>query len=48
MTNAEALRIIKRFYRDDHEGMVSDLAITLERGETLQELAESLLDPEYD
>jgi hypothetical protein len=45
MTEQQALAVIKRYYRDDPEGMESDRRVTLQRGETLQQWAESLLDP---
>ena len=45
MTEQQALRVIQRYYRNDPEGMESDRQITLERGETVQQWAESLLDP---
>ena len=45
MTEQQALRIIERYYRNDPEGMESDRQITLQRGETVQQWAESLLDP---
>jgi hypothetical protein len=45
VTDAQALAVIRRYYRDDPEGMESDQSISLERGETLQQWAESLLDP---
>jgi hypothetical protein len=45
MTEQQALQVIKRYYRNDPEGLESDREITLERGETIQQWAESLLDP---
>jgi hypothetical protein len=45
MTEQQALRVIERYYRDDPEGMEDDRQITLKRGETIQQWAESLLDP---
>jgi hypothetical protein len=45
MTEQQALRVIERYYRNDSEGLESDRQITLERGETIQQWAESLLDP---
>ena len=45
VTDAQALAVIRRYYRDDPEGMESDRQIALERGETLQQWAETLLDP---
>jgi hypothetical protein len=45
MTEQQALRVIQRYYRNDPEGLESDRQITLERGETIQQWAESLLAP---
>ncbi len=45
MTEARARAIIERYYRDDPEGMESDRQLTLQRGETIQQWAEQLLDP---
>jgi hypothetical protein len=45
MTEIQARAIIERYYRDDPEGMESDRQITIQRGETIQQWAESLLDP---
>jgi hypothetical protein len=45
MTEQQALRVIQRYYRNDPEGLESDRQIALERGETIQQWAESLLDP---
>lgn len=45
VTETQARAIIERYYRDDPEGMESDRQITLQRGETIQQWAESLLDP---
>lgn len=45
VTETQARAIIERYYRDDPEGMESDRQITIQRGETIQQWAESLLDP---
>jgi hypothetical protein len=44
MTERDALVVIERYYRDDPEGLLSDLSITIQRAETLSQWAESLLD----
>ena len=44
MTEAKALRIIRRYYAGDPEGYASDLAITKKRGESLIDWAQQILD----
>ena len=44
LTKATAERIIRRYYRNDPEGYASDLKITADRGETIIQWAEQLLD----
>jgi|10_taG_2_1085330.scaffolds.fasta_scaffold455543_1 hypothetical protein len=39
-----ARKVISNYYRDDPEGYRSDLKIFKERGETLQQWAEQILD----
>ena len=44
MTEKLAERIIQSYYRDDPKGLESDMRITVQRGETIIQWAEQLLD----
>ena len=44
MTDKVAERIIQNYYRDDPKGLESDMRLTIQRGETIIQWAEQLLD----